>query len=167
MCLTANTTQPFVTDKDIECYKFLIKKAGTLATIDGEVKTKWESPFRDYRWQLGKTLSTRIDHGTPTKLRYYEVDEGFHSLLLLHDIKENVNMYNAREHGASVVKIFKCIIPKGSKVYRGYWETANSPGYTSDTIIVKRQINFIDTIVDTWKKIFSKKTQGQIIYDFL
>lgn len=48
--------------------------------------------------------------------------------------------------------------------------TANTPQpfiAVSDTIIVKRKINFLDVLFYLWNGIRNPKCKGQIIHDFL
>ena len=64
----------------------------------------------------------------------YLVNLGFHSFKCFNDLVEETHF-----HSASTIKIFKCIIPKGSKYYEGVY--CEYPSYCSESIILKEIID--------------------------
>lgn len=123
MCLVTNTPIPTILDKDLVVYKVLYKLGNRIYSI-----------YKDYRYDIGKIYHDEeigmepIDEDQRLGYRVYEA---YHACTTLD---------RANEHLDTEIKchIYKCIIPKGSKVFfsRDYDDIA------SDTIIIKRRLLF-------------------------
>ena len=121
MCLTTRNSIPIIAKKDITCYKIYNK------TGEGCLS----SPY------LGHIPSiqnfTKLE-STPIMMGFgkYIIKKGFHSFKHLKDAKHEIKWY------PFIYKnniIYKCIIPKGSKYYRGI--SAGSITYCSESLILK------------------------------
>lgn len=131
MCLKTSQTFPEYAKEDIVCYKIIHKE------MYGE-EIKWVSPYHgDYVWfrgEINNELIQRMTH--KASFSWYdrindnkldlngnrEINAGFfHVFELLEDaIKMKLNISRKNEY-----KIFKCIIPKGTKYYKGYFSMVN------------------------------------------
>lgn len=120
MCLTTRNSIPIIAKKDIICYKIYNK------TEEGYLS----SPYLGYiasMQNFTKLESTPISNGCA-----YLINNGFHSFKHLKDAKHEIKWY------PFIYKnniIYKCIIPKGSKYYRGIF--AGSIAYCSESLILK------------------------------
>lgn len=125
MCLITNTSIPTILDKDLVVYKVLEKKGRLLC-----------SPYQRFTYKLRKTYHNKILKEYPSwrtnlSIGFYEgiVTEAFHSCLSIDRAKTYLECFSY---------IYKCIIPKGSKVFYDIDE----PEIASDTIIIKRRLLF-------------------------
>lgn len=119
MCLITRNSIPIIAKKDIICYKIYLKKEGYLS-----------SPY------LGHIPSiqnfTELESNPTSFNCEYFIYKGFHSFKHLKDAKLSVQLFPVL-YTDSV--IYKCIIPKGSKCYRGFF--AGRVSYCSESIILK------------------------------
>lgn len=124
MCLITNTSIPTILDKDLIVYKVLYKSCNGICSI-----------YQNYRYNIGKTYHNEeinsepyyiIDQEIPDE---YAVAEAYHACITLD---------RAKEHLSSESSIYKCVIPKGSKVFYDKYESE----IASDTIIIKRRLWF-------------------------
>lgn len=121
MCLTTFTKYPSKATKDIVCYKYLIKKKGIKDLM---------SPFTGFRWEAGKEYTA--DRSAPRFVSNNIKDGYFHS----YEYKEAAEFEGEEfTHIRSHVeyRIVKCIIPKGSRYYKGI-HTGGDGGYASKKI---------------------------------
>ena len=124
MCLITNTSTPTILDKDLVVYK-------TFYEENGEIY----SPYMDMRYDIGELYyDEEIEVNSFDNKSYTVVEKAYHSCLTRNKARWHININNFKH------RIYKCIIPKGSKVFFGtkvsYEEIA------SDTIIVKRRLWF-------------------------
>lgn len=116
MCLIVNKVIPFIAKKDIICYKIYVKKEGYLS-----------SPY------FGHTPSVRnfteLEPNPISSDHKYIINKGFHSFKHLKDAKRDTQFYPFLYTNNI---IYKCIIPKGSKYYRGFF--SGSIAYCSESI---------------------------------
>lgn len=125
MCLLTTHKKPKIANEDIVCYKIYIEDNNKLyslfmkaeAPLIGEIETSGlSSPF----YRGGHT---------------FEVERGFHSFSYLKDIKcylENIIRCDSYFLLKIKYSIFKCVIPKGSLYYKGYFDGYYS--YCSENI---------------------------------
>lgn len=107
MCLICNNDSKIVVaDKDIVCYKVLRVTSRKRIT----------SLFQQFRYKVGKTYKT----GTILKKIHEDgedvVKKGFHSFPYLRDAIKLKDMNSLR---VSNYKVYKCVIPKGTKIIYG------------------------------------------------
>lgn len=126
MCLVTNTSIPIILDKDLVVYKVLYKVGSRIYSI-----------YQDYRYNIGKIYYNEELGIEPVYRKGqgiiigYCVHEAYHACTTL---------YGAKEHRGKVreYRIYKCIIPKGSKVFFDRY----CDEIASDTIIIKRRLLF-------------------------
>lgn len=126
MCLVTNTPIPTILDKDLVVYKVLYKLGSRIYSI-----------YQNHRYDIGKIYYDE-ELGIETVYRKgqeiiigYCVHEAYHACTTL-DM--------AKEHRGKVrgYRIYKCIIPKGSKVFFD----RDCDDIASDTLIIKRRLLF-------------------------
>lgn len=126
MCLVTNTSIPTILDKDLVVYKVLYKLGNRIYSI-----------YQDYRYDIGKIYHDEEIGMEPSRIlgqeipNKYCVNEAYHACTTLD---------RANEHLDTGIKyrIYKCIIPKGSKVFFD----RDCDDIASDTIIIKRRLWF-------------------------
>lgn len=121
MCLVTNTPIPTILDKDLVVYKVLYKLGNRIYSI-----------YQDYRYDIGKVYHDEEIGMEPVdkdQILGYRVFEAYHACTTL----ERANDHLGTEH-----RIYKCIIPKGSKVFFD----RDCDDIASDTIIIKRRLWF-------------------------
>lgn len=122
MCLVTNTPIPTILDKDLVVYKVLYKLGNRIYSI-----------YQDHRYDIGKIYHDEEIIIEPNYIEdqpaRYCVFEAYHACTTLERANEHLNVGH---------RIYKCVIPKGSKVFfdRDCDEIA------SDTIIIKRRLLF-------------------------
>ena len=114
MCLDINKkAEKKLAKSDITCYKILLKKDGKLVTY-----------FREVEVELGKTYESELfvnDYNT-------RVYDGLHSFkYFLGAVFVLIFMIHT-----SKTKLVKCVIPKGSFYYEGWFSSVKS--FASDRI---------------------------------
>lgn len=138
MCLIVSVPEVFIANEDITCYKIYVVKDGKLV-----------SPYQGAPMPVFNILNTtRLGSAflCDDNYDFFEVNEGFHSYLNLFDADPRSFIWNNFSDKAIVVR---CIIPKGSKFYKGI--SNKHENYCSESIIlkeimytVKRNINLIE-----------------------
>lgn len=120
MCLIVDKCNALVAEKDITCYKIYVYL---------EYRDEYRSPFRlDRIKKFNKVIHV------PQFLDPIEgnaVYLGFHTFCNEEDAKYLATLFS--------YKVFKCIIPKGSKYYKGITASSlekSAPGYCSESLIV-------------------------------
>ena len=138
MCLATKTDTPSIAQKDIVCYKFYILHK-VYPLYEGAVLL---SPYQDSPAPtINKVTNTLLGGAEYAEvflngitISMYLVNLGFHSFKYFNDLVKEIHF-----HSASTIKIFKCIIPKGSKYYEGVY--CEYPSYCSESIILKEIID--------------------------
>ena len=120
MCLIVNKVIPIIAKKDIICYKIYVKKGGHLS-----------SPYLDHIPSI-QNFTELEPHPISDDDKRYIINKGFHSFKHLKDAKIEIQLYPFL-YDNNV--IYKCIIPKGSKYYRGFFDRSIS--YCSESLILK------------------------------
>lgn len=122
MCLIVDECNALVAEKDITCYKVYVDC--------GYGNERYRSPFRlDLIKKFNKVIHV------PEFLDPIEGNEvylGFHTFCNEEDAKYFATLY-------PFYKVFKCIIPKGSRYYKGIAALSPEqfiPGYCSESLIV-------------------------------
>lgn len=126
MCLNANSNIPKIAEENIICYKIYIFR-------NGFVSPYLRSPIP----KLKEKITTELQNDGS-----YLIEKGFHSFINLSDAEGDAKFFSRYYEIKAVIS--KCIIPKGSKYYKGKFGTI--PSYCSESIIV-------DTIVSEHKYI--------------
>lgn len=126
MCLVTNTPIPTILDKDLVVYKVLYKLGNRIYAI-----------YQDYRYDIGKIYHNEEIGIEPSYIEEQNTPDGYCIFEAYHAC---TTLDRANKHLDTGMKyyIYKCIIPKGSKVFfdRDCDEIA------SDTIIIKRRLWF-------------------------
>lgn len=145
MCLVITKFNKLkVAQEDIKCYKILFKFERCPDVL--------MAPYQNFNYKLGKTHSTNISvsyNCNTFRLSFFRymfynlfdkfldvkgVNQGFHSFVNLKDaIKERNSDVDYKR-----LVICECIIPKGSKYYKGVY--SNYDGYASDSIKINKII---------------------------
>ena len=126
MCLITTKNIPEIAQEDIVCYKFYkLYDNGKLF-----------SPYQgSHAPAINKVTNTLLDRAYLSKYTaVYMVGRGFHSFKYLDDLIEELDFWLSFD-----IKIFKCIIPKGTKYYEGKF--GDFPSYCSESIILKETID--------------------------
>lgn len=114
--------------KDIICYK-------VLRPFNHEIA---QSPYYHFNYILGQEYTSSLSfHCTPT----FGIHEGIHALL---DIKDAFEL--AVSETSYIDKLFfgiyECVIPKGSKFFRGVWGGDHMPSIATERLTVVRCIDY-------------------------
>ena len=145
MCLIITKfNKPKIAQEDIKCYKILFKSSVCPGLF--------YAPYQNFNYKLGETYSTNISvsyNCNTFGLSFFRyifynlfdkfldvkgVNQGFHSFVNLKDaIKERNSDVDYKR-----LVIGECIIPKGSKYYKGAYSNYN--GYVSDNIRINKII---------------------------
>lgn len=126
MCLVTNTPIPTILDKDLVVYKVLYKWYGRIYSI-----------YQDYRYKIGKVYYNEEFGIEPNHMMGQEIPneycifEAYHACTTLN--RANAHLNEVRKY-----RIYKCVIPKGSKVFFD----RDCDDIASDTIIIKRRLWF-------------------------
>ena len=128
MCLITTKNIPEIAQEDIVCYKFYKLR-----------ENKLFSPYRDMLApNINEVANTVLDRGHLCRAKddnlAYMVNRGFHSFKYLEGLINELAFWQL-----SYIRIFKCIIPKGTRYYEGRYTVDSS--YCSESIILKEIIN--------------------------
>lgn len=130
MCLVTDWDKPRIAEKDITCYKWYVK-----------IDSVYLSPYQGEPIPAFNTV-VYSDLDKPEKnllllssFQYkYIVEKGFHSFV--NSIDAKYNRYNqCANYEIRNTIIVSCVIPKGSRYYKGVFGNADS--YCSEAIIIK------------------------------
>ena len=138
MCLATKTDTPSIAQKDIVCYKFYILRKVYPPHEDAVLLSPYQDSPAPIINEVTNTLLGGAEYAEVflncITISMYLVNLGFHSFKCFNDLVEETHF-----HSASTIKIFKCIIPKGSKYYEGVY--CEYPSYCSESIILKEIID--------------------------
>ena len=128
MCLITTKNIPEIAQEDIVCYKFYKLR-----------ENKLFSPYKEVLApNINEVANTVLDRGYLARAKdnnlAYMVNRGFHSFKYLESLIKELVFWRL-----SYVRIFKCIIPKGTKYYEGTFDGSSS--YCSKSIILKETID--------------------------
>lgn len=138
MCLVTDWKEPKIAEKDIVCYKWYEKG----------YNNTYESPYQRSPIPMFKVV-THTELDTPEifndvesecyiykkmldKDLIYKIHKGYHSFATCEGACSDATPY------ISDSIVVSCIIPKGAKYYKGFFENCES--YCSDSIILKEEI---------------------------
>ena len=126
MCLITTKNIPEIAQEDIVCYKFY-------KLCDND---ELFSPYQgSHAPAINKVTNTLLDRAYLSNYRAtYMISRGFHSFKYLDDLINELDFWQSFD-----IKIFRCIIPKGTKYYEGKF--GDFPSYCSQSIILKETIN--------------------------
>ena len=132
MCLITTKDIPEIAQEDIVCYKLYKLRDNKLL-----------SPYREVvAPSINEVTNTVLDRACVFNYKgnrvNYSVSRGFHSYKNISNLKEELHFWT-RFLAHSNVRIFKCIIPKGTKYYEGKF--GDFPSYCSESIILKETID--------------------------
>lgn len=146
MCLYTTNTKIRTAQKDIICYKVLIKERKNWIFRIFR-KPTYRAPFYNYyTYQLKKRYCLRkclIHVFTTYPAHPYKVGVGFHSFVDIQDAKRMLSkwydIYGNRGRRQTIVQ---CVIPKGAEYVKGTIDLSeNSPAsYVSDEIICVKEV---------------------------
>ena len=120
-----------IADKEVVCFKVLMVEDGTL-----------RSPYFHKKWELRKEEVQKLNNGEITHcgrkggesvIEKYTID-GLYACVNKKSAKRLLRFIKSKTR--IKLKIFKCIIPKGSKYFVGLDELC------SEKLIIKRQLIF-------------------------
>ena len=132
MCLITTKDIPEIAQEDIVCY-----------TLYKLRDNKLLSPYREVvAPNINEVTNTVLDRACVFSYKgnhvNYSVSRGFHSYKNISNSKEELRFW-IHFLAYSNVRIFKCIIPKGTKYYEGKF--GDFPSYCSESIILKETID--------------------------
>lgn len=120
MCLVTDHKESFIAVRDIVSFKVYM-----------DINNRYISPFqKEYMPKLKEITTTSLqESGSPLQTSgLFAIHEGFHSFEFLSDA---MNLAIILEEPI----IAKCVIPEGSKYYKGKFN--EFPSYCSESIIIK------------------------------
>ena len=128
MCLITTKNIPEIAQEDIVCYKFYKLR-----------ENKLFSPYKEVLApNINEVANTVLDRGYLARAKdnnlAYMVNRGFHSFKYLEGLINELAFWQL-----SYIRIFKCIIPKGTRYYEGNF--TDLPSYCSESIILKEAID--------------------------
>jgi hypothetical protein len=142
MCLTIKKGQKVKTAKaDITCYKFLKTEQ-----TDAESETIYCTPFYMTHVEIGETYTSAFTFFEHEK--HGEVEAGLHSLKNIESC--DIDIYMDSLDKAIGKRIVECIIPKGSKYYKGLY--SRETAYASDTLKYVRIVPMMEYAEQIFKK---------------
>ena len=132
MCLIITQLKPKIADKDIICYKFVVRT---------KIKGIYKLSFQEFEYVIRQLYTNNLDIKSINKIieciiltdySYVSyIEEGmFHSYAN--------NLYPVILSPLPNCAILKCIIPKGAYYYKG--ECDESPSYASSQIKILEEI---------------------------
>lgn len=126
MCLVTNTPIPTILDKDLVVYKVLYKWGSHIYSI-----------YQNYRYDIGEVYHDEEIGIEPIYIEGQNIPDGY---CILEAYPACTTLDRANDHIGKIRKyrIYKCIIPKGSKVFFD----RDCDDIASDTIIIKRRLLF-------------------------
>lgn len=155
MCLISRTNKPKVAKKDIVCYKVL-RRTNPIWSVSGFETFYTSDPLPDV------VISGKQDFIAQGKFRCelseggvieyifcgtYNIDYGqIHTYKSLKDVKKSFDCSIKSLKDDHECVVFKCIIPQGTKYFKGRFQTLNRmtfgvKSYCSDKIRFVEQIN--------------------------
>lgn len=112
MCLE-NLSEVKKAEKDICCYKVIEDHRNlTKSQYQGKLITI----YRCFEIEIGKTYTSRFSYNSDG-----DVEKGLHSYCSYEQAVDYANKW-----GWDATRIVKCVIPKGSKYYRGKFNSRSS-----------------------------------------
>lgn len=150
MCLLVNEKVAKVAEEEIVCYKIIVKdESGTFRT-----------PFRGNLVEMNELLVEESFQFMPEEAA---VHIGFHSF---DSFESAIEQINKDEDGY----IIQCVIPAGSRYWKGRFSSEEDNGYCSDRIIYKEETKklikkrrFFNLTEDDKGKSFRCKWRGNLI----
>lgn len=117
-----------IAEEDIVCYKLLIEcyDKKSKSTVFKSIRGTYQL---NTLYRLRKKL--KPDNNI---LQEFGINKGYHSY-------DKEGAIVAKKHALSFRKIYKCIIPKGAKYYKGVHNNREYTGYVSTSIKVIEQVN--------------------------
>ena len=112
------------TDKDLVVYKVLYKLGNRIYSI-----------YQDYRYDIGKVYYDEEIGMESSYIGEQKIPDGYCVFEAFHAC---TTLERANDHLGAGHRIYKCIIPKGSKVFFD----RSCDDIASDTIIIKRRLLF-------------------------
>ena len=137
MCLVLTQLEPKIADKDIICYKLVVKKANGI----------YNSLYRKFEYIIRRNYKIPETEKCILKENRFGVkilEEGvFHSFVrevdAFVDYQEQANILISHYHFPMILSIIKCAIPKGAIYYMG--STNNMLSYASSQIKILEEID--------------------------
>lgn len=122
MCLYTDSKIPSIAEEDITCYKVYV-------LIDNQYVSPYQNTIMP---SLGTIAVTELDED-------YVVYKGFHSFISLSNAQKEAFILNNASKSICAAAVFKCVIPKNAKYYKGFYGLTIKT-YCSNTIIVKELV---------------------------
>lgn len=137
MCLVLTQLKPKIADKDIICYKLVVKKANGI----------YNSLYRKFEYIIRRNYKIPETEKCILKENRFGVkilEEGvFHSFArevdAFIDYREQANILISHYHFPMILSIIKCAIPKGAIYYIG--STNGMLSYASSQIKILEEID--------------------------
>lgn len=132
MCLEKLTSEkPLIAKEDIVCYKALL----------GGMR----SPYENYVYKLGRKETSELREIPGAMDRIISV--GLHTFTSKEEAAREQIVWTS-DNGTVMyhVSVFKCIIPKGAKYYKGVFhlrvtDAGSREAYASNELIVQKQVS--------------------------
>lgn len=122
MCLITKNNDPYIAEQDIICYKIYIY-------ING----KYVSPYQKCDMpSINELVTTELQRSGD-----FYIEKGFHSFACLEDAEVDAEWFGKSNYEGCIAR---CIIPEGSKYYRGKF--GNYISYCSESIKIEKIITF-------------------------
>ena len=132
MCLKLNSNSKIVVaDKDIVCYKVLIKRDNSVV-----------SPYWAFEYKIGETYKIEKPLEIKKRINYirccnvFEVYKGFHSFEQFQSAK--AFLLDTQRQFRSGYCVYKCIIPKGTRMIFGDFN--GRPSIASEAIKIIEEV---------------------------
>ena len=121
MCLITTKSIPEIAQENVICYKFY--------------KLMENKLFSPYQGVLAPNINEVVNtvlgraylHRYRGKSPIYSINRGFHSFKYFEELIGELHFWKCSD-----IRIFKCIIPQGTKYYKGKFH--NFPSYCSESI---------------------------------
>lgn len=127
MCLITYSKKPLVADKDIPCYKLLVK------TNDGRLI----SPFQEMEYKIGEVNRAVSTDKNPFTIHSATYIEG--GYLHGYNIYANIRLIshaNFSLHSKGELRLYKGYIPKGTEYYLSTIDICGKDIFVSDDYII-------------------------------
>lgn len=133
MCLEIKSPNCLIAEKDIICYKVLLKYKSD---------QMYHSPYWDFIWDFNTKYEQQFSLEYNRRYSIFYVEKGFHTIQCSSDAKcfiDKIYIDNCFKTLIERFVVVKCTIPKGSKYYKGRHSDLDC--YASNQLIINEIID--------------------------